>query len=274
MKTAACAACAAACTVPGRVEAGPSPVLSDPRFVREASYWKRLEGGRVECGLCPRSCKTSPGERGTCGVRENRGGTYHTLVWGRPCTINVDPIEKKPMFHFRPGTRTFSLATAGCNMDCRFCQNWEISRAKPEQLGAVFTGPREIVEQARTAGAASIAFTYSEPVVSTEYALAIAEAGREAGLPGITITNGYIRGKPHSDLLKVLGAVKIDFKGFTEEFYKKTCSGELKPVLESMERVAKAGVWLEIVHLTIPSLNDSEAEIKGLASWIRDHLGA
>jgi pyruvate formate lyase activating enzyme len=221
-------------------------------FIREASYWKRLEGGRVECELCPRGCKVADGERGFCGVRENRGGRYFTLVYNRPCSIHIDPIEKKPLFHFKPGARALSLATAGCNMECKFCQNWEISQFRPEQVESSRHTPDEIVEAALKTGSGAIAFTYSEPVVFTEYMLAIASIAKEKGIPPVMISNAYIKQKPLDDLCRVMAAIKVDFKGFSEDFYGTYCRGELKPVLESMKRIAKAGVWIELVHLTIP----------------------
>jgi len=259
-----CAAAAAATSkiFTGRVIAArQGSSAEDDRFVREASYWKKLEGTKVD------------GERGFCGVRENRGGKYTTLVWNRPCSLHIDPIEKKPLFHYKPGTRSFSLATAGCNVECKFCQNWEISQFRPEQIESIYQSPDDIVEAALRNDCKTIAFTYTEPVVWTEYMLAIAERGREKGVPGVMITNAYIKDKPLGDVLKVMGAIKVDFKGYTEEFYKTYCRGELKPVLESMKRIAKAGMWLELVHLTIPTLNDDEKVIRQLATWVKDNLG-
>jgi pyruvate formate lyase activating enzyme len=248
-------------------------MAGDAEFVREAAYWKRLDGNRVECELCPRACKVADGERGFCGVRENRGGKYVTLVFNRPCSMHVDPIEKKPLFHFKPGTRAFSMATAGCNMECRFCQNWEISQFRPEQVESMHRTPEDIVNAALRTGAGTISFTYTEPVVFIEYMLAVARLGRGRGVPGTVITNAYIKQRPLADLCETAGAIKVDFKGFTDGFYKRYCRGELKPVLDAMKQIAKSGVWLELVHLTIPTLNDSEKDLRGLAAWIRDNLG-
>ncbi|MBI5525948.1 MAG: AmmeMemoRadiSam system radical SAM enzyme [Deltaproteobacteria bacterium] len=271
----ACAAAASPRLFEGRLLAAPRQTTAgdDEKFVREAAYWKKLTGTKVECELCPRACKVADGERGFCGVRENRGGRYVTLVFNRPCSMHVDPIEKKPLFHYKPGTRSFSIATAGCNVECKFCQNWEISQFRPEQIESIHQTPDDIVEGAIRSGSATIAFTYTEPVVYCEYMLAVAERAREKGVEGVMITNAFIKEKPLLDTLKVLGAIKVDFKGYTEDFYKTYCRGELKPVLEAMKRIAKAGTWLELVHLTIPTLNDDEKVIRQLAVWVKDNLG-
>jgi pyruvate formate lyase activating enzyme len=229
----------------------------------------------VECQLCPRHCKVADQETGWCGVRANDGGTYYTHVYGRPVTIHNDPVEKKPLFHFRPGTEALSLSTAGCNFECLFCQNWEISQFRPEQVPARygFVGPEKLVALAQRKGSASIAFTYGEPVVFSEYMLDTARASRQAGIPGVMITNGFIEEKPMADLLEVLGAVKVDFKAYSEPFYKKWCRGHLAPVLETLKRIRARKVWLELVHLTIPSLNDAEDETRALCDWVLENLG-
>ncbi len=244
-------------------------------FVREASWYRKLPGQKVECNLCPRRCTVADQETGFCGVRGNQGGTYYTHVFGRPVSIASDPIEKKPLFHFKPATEALSFATAGCNLECQFCQNWEISQFRPEQLPARygFVSPEAMVALARRQGAGSIAFTYAEPVVFFEYALAVARRSREAGIPSVMISNGYIEPRPMAELAAALGAIKIDFKGYSEGFYRTVCRGELKPVLATMRAVKEKKLWLELVHLTIPTLNDKEAETRELCTWVRDNLG-
>ncbi len=244
--------------------------LSDVR----AMHWDAISDGRVICRLCPRECRVADRERGYCGVRENAGGVYKTLVHSRICAVHTDPVEKKPLFHVMPGANAFSLATAGCNIQCRFCQNWEISQFRPEQVESIPAPPEQVVAAARRAGAPLIAFTYSEPVVFYEYMLDIAKAGNPAGLKSLMISNGYIQEKPLRELLPHLGAVKIDLKGFTESFYREVCDGELAPVLRTLEILKETGTWFEIVVLVIPTLNDDEAQMKGLCGWVAERLGS
>jgi len=245
----------------------------DVRFVREAMYYDKLPGKRVECTLCPRKCRVADVERGWCGVRENRGGKYYTLVFSRVCSAHVDPIEKKPLFHYLPGTRAFSIATAGCNIECKFCQNWEISQFRPEQVSAQYAPPEAVVRTARRQRCPTIAYTYSEPVIFYEYAYEISRVAREMGVGSVMITNGYIQKEPLVEICQQLNAIKIDFKGFTDRFYRDVCRGELKPVLETLETLATLKIWREIVVLIIPTLNDSEAEIRGMSEWIHRNLG-
>lgn len=239
---------------------------------REASYWSK-EGKNIRCGLCPRGCLILPGERGYCGVRENRNGGLSTLVYGNPCSFNNDPIEKKPLFHVLPGASALSLATVGCNIQCLFCQNWEISQFRPEQVDSVEMSPEQVVKEALHRKAEAIAFTYSEPTVWFEYVRDICIAAQGTPLKKVLISNGYIQQKPQAELLKLLDAVKIDFKSFSETFYADTCSAHLKPVLDSLRRVKDAGVWLEMVMLIVPTLNDNEREMAAMARWIGQKLG-
>jgi pyruvate formate lyase activating enzyme len=239
----------------------------------EAKYWKKLDGGRVECVLCPAQCRVADRERGACGVRENRGGVYYTLVHSRVCSAHVDPIEKKPLFHVLPGTTAFSLATPGCNMACSFCQNWEISQFRPEQIDCQKLPPDRVPPRAKRWGAPTVAFTYTEPVVFTEYLLDVAAANRKEGLRSVVITNGWIQEEPLKDWLKALDAVKVDLKAFTQKFYEEQTGGRLIDVLDTLIRVRKAGVWLEIVTLLIPTLNDSAKEAASLARWVARNLG-
>ena len=240
----------------------------------EAMYYKKLPDIRVECELCPRACQVADLERGYCGVRENRNGKYYTLVHSRVCSLYADPIEKKPLFHYLPGTKAYSIATAGCNIECKFCQNWQISQFRPEQIDNIKLTPEEVIRFAKEKSCDTIAYTYSEPVVFYEYMYDTARVGKREGVGSVMISNGYIKKEPLVELCKELSAVKIDFKAFTEKFYKETCSGELKPVLETLVTLKEIGIWFEIVMLVIPTLNDSDKELKDMCSWIYENLGA
>lgn len=242
--------------------------------LKEVMYYKKLANQRIECEICPKRCKIADLERGYCGNKENRGGTYYSLVYSRPCAIHTDPIEKKPLFHYLPGTLAFSIATAGCNFECRFCQNWNMAQFRPEQLKNYHITPKGIVDIAKREGCTTIAYTYSEPVVFYEYMYDIAGLAQKEGIGNVMISNGFINKKPLVDLCKHLTAVKIDLKAFTERFYSETCSGELRPVLDTLEVLKKINIWYEIVVLIVPTLNDSEEEITKMSRWIKDRLGA
>ncbi|HSQ35201.1 MAG TPA: AmmeMemoRadiSam system radical SAM enzyme [Candidatus Binatia bacterium] len=239
----------------------------------EAMHYEKLAGQKVRCTLCPNECRIVDGKRGDCGVRENRRGVLVTLVHSQPCAVHVDPIEKKPLFHYLPGARAFSLATAGCNFNCRFCQNWEISQRRPEQVRPVDLPPAAAVRQARESGCPVIAHTYSEPVVCFEYVRDCAALGRENGIPNVMISNGFIQKKPLLELCRVLGAVKIDLKAFSEVFYREQCGGELQPVLDTLLTLRGEKIWFEIVVLLIPGLNDGRQEIERMCRWIGRELG-
>jgi pyruvate formate lyase activating enzyme len=249
-------------------------VSGDERFIREASFYEKLPYQKTKCKLCPRECVIDDHERGYCGVRENRGGTYYTLVHSRVCAAHIDPVEKKPFFHFYPGTLAFSVATAGCNVNCKMCQNWDISQARPEQVHADYLPPATLAQLARDNGCDSIAYTYSEPVIFYEYVADSARAARAVGVKSAVVTGGYIQQEPLKKLCGLVDAVKVDLKGFTQKFYKEVVNGELKPVLEALSTMRKLGMWNEIVYLVIPTLNDSDAEFKGLARWMKTELGA
>ncbi|NOY59526.1 MAG: AmmeMemoRadiSam system radical SAM enzyme [Calditrichaeota bacterium] len=274
LKNSACAACtfAGAGTLglvqPLHVFAGP-----EKEDLLEARYYKKLEHRKIKCKLCPRECVIDDQERGYCGVRENRGGTYYTLIYGHPCTAHIDPIEKKPLFHFLPGTNAFSIATVGCNVLCKFCQNWEISQARPEQVQSFNLPPQNVGRSAKENQCASIAYTYTEPVIFTEYMHDTALHGREQGVKSVMISNGYIQAEPMKDLCKVLDAVKIDLKGYSERFYKELVSGKLKPVLDTLLLLKSEGMWTEIVYLVIPGQNDDKTELANLSKWIYNELG-
>ncbi|MCP5007005.1 MAG: AmmeMemoRadiSam system radical SAM enzyme [Planctomycetes bacterium] len=239
----------------------------------EAMYYEQLPDVRVECKLCPRGCKIADLERGYCGVRENRDGRYFTLVHSRVCAHNIDPIEKKPLFHYLPGAKAYSIATAGCNIECKFCQNWQISQFRPEQLNNKKLTPMDVVHLAKAKKCEVIAYTYSEPVVFYEYVYDTAREAKRLGVRSVMISNGYIMKEPLIKLCKELDAVKIDFKAFSEKFYKETCSGELQPVLDTLLTLKELGIWFEVVVLIVPTLNDSSEELKGMCSWINTNLG-
>jgi len=246
---------------------------ADARFTVEARFYDKLPYKKIKCKLCPRECVIDDRERGYCGVRENRGGVYYSLVYSRLCTAHVDPIEKKPLFHFLPGSTAFSVATAGCNVNCKMCQNWDISQVRPEQVDANFVPPRDLAGLARKYQCPSIAYTYSEPVVFYEYVMDSAEAGRAAGLKSVVISGGYIQEEPLKQLCRRVDAIKIDLKAFSEKFYKEVVNGELKPVLNALTTIRQQGTWSEIVYLVVPTLNDTDEQFRGLARWVKAELG-
>jgi len=239
----------------------------------EARYWEKLAENKVKCVLCPRECEVADVERGYCGVRENQGGKYQTLVYGTLCSANVDPIEKKPLFHYLPGTTAFSIATAGCNIECKFCQNWQISQFRPEQVDSVLVPPARLITACKSAHSPTIAYTYSEPVIFYEYMHDTAALAREQGIGSVMISNGYIQEKPLRQLCGHLTGVKIDFKAFTEKFYREMCAGELKPVMAALEVLKDIGIWFELVVLIVPTLNDSPDETRQMSEWVVKHLG-
>ena len=253
---------------------GTSASRDDPRYAVEARFYEKLPNKRVKCKLCPRECIVGDRERGYCGVRENREGMYFTLVYSRVCAAHVDPVEKKPLFHYLPGTLAFSLATAGCNVNCKFCQNWDISQVRPEQVPANYLPPKQIAALARQYRCPTIAYTYSEPVVFSEFLMDAADAGHEAGIGSVAISNGYIQEKPLREAFGKMDAVKIDLKSFSDSYYQKVVVGELKPVLDSLVTLRKMEKWTEIVYLVVPTLNDSDQEFRGLVSWVKANLGA
>ena len=267
-----CALAAGASAGSGLLQAKPAFAGNVPRAY-PARFWKKLGQKRIECELCPKHCQVDDRERGFCGVRENHDGEYKTLVWGQPCAIHVDPIEKKPLFHFLPGTRAFSLATAGCNLECKCCQNWDISQSKPEDVDFRFMPPDEVVRNAKDYDAC-VTFTYSEPIVFLEYCIDTAMAARKAGVRTTMVTGGSGEAAPMKEALKFLDAVKVDLKGFTEDYYQRLCKGKLEPVLKTLEVIRASGVWLELVHLCVPGQNDSEPEIRAMCHWVKTHLGA
>ena len=240
----------------------------------EGRWWERMQDGRVHCFLCPRHCHIGEGQAGFCFIRVNRGGKLYSLGYASPAAMQIDPIEKKPLNHFLPGTRAFSLGTAGCNMGCFFCQNWSISKSQSDQTRSTHIPAEDIVALAIRYGCPSIAFTYNEPTIWGEYAIDICRAAREAGIQTVMVTNGYITREAFHDIYDHVDAANVDLKGFTEGFYGKITLTHLQPVLDTLTWLkGETHVWFEITNLLIPSLNDDPNEIRRLSEWIIEHLG-
>jgi len=241
---------------------------------RLASYWQNIKENIVQCLLCPRKCVLDVGQRGVCTVRINKEGKLYTLGYGNPVAIHIDPIEKKPFFHVAPGEPVFSLAVAGCNMRCIFCQNWQISQSRPDETENYNLSPEEVVNKTIENNCKFIAYTYTEPTVFYEYMLDIAKLAREKGIKNTMHSCGYINAQPLKELLKYMDAVNVDLKGFSEEFYAKIgLLAQLKPVLETLKIIKEEGVWLEITNLIIPNFNDDPQKIKEMCIWIKENLG-
>ncbi|KAA0895448.1 AmmeMemoRadiSam system radical SAM enzyme [Oryzomonas rubra] len=242
--------------------------------MKEALFYEREEDSRVRCGLCRFRCLIADGARGICMVRENRGGTLYSLVYGKLCAEHVDPIEKKPLFHVMPGSRSYSIATVGCNFRCRHCQNYSISQVERDApIPGVELTPQEIVQSARNNDCRSISYTYTEPTIFFEFAYDTARLAKEAGLRNIFVTNGYISKEALAMITPYLDAVNIDLKGFSESFYRDVVHARLSEVLDSIIEHRNQGIWIELTTLIIPGLNDSDAELKGIAAFIVDNLG-
>jgi pyruvate formate lyase activating enzyme len=248
--------------------------LTNGMTVHPARWWTVAPGGFVRCGLCPRACLIPDGGIGYCGVRRNQGGSLFSLSYGHPVSVAIDPIEKKPLRHFLPGTRVLSLGTFGCNLGCVFCQNHTLSRqgySTTEEWRMV--PAQEIVRLTREHGCPSLAFTYNEPTVFAEYALDIANLARQEGLKTVLVSNGMISDEASEELYPLIDAANIDMKGFSEEFYHEMCGGNLAPVLNSLQRLKRLGVHLEITTLVIPGKNDSEEMTNAWLDWAEENLG-
>lgn len=238
--------------------------------IREAKHYVKLDGERVECRLCPHTCLLAPGRRGLCRVRENRDGRLYTLNYGLCSSLAVDPIEKKPLYHFYPGCLILSAGTVGCNFACQFCQNWEIAHGDPE---VVPLDPAVLVEKACDLDTVGIAYTYSEPVVWFEFVLDAASLARKRGLKNVLVTNGFIRPEPLRELLPVVDALNIDVKGYNREFYRRVVRGDYEPVLQAARLAREAGCHVELTALLVTGLNDDLGELEELVKRIRDELG-
>jgi pyruvate formate lyase activating enzyme len=242
--------------------------------LHNARWWESLPDGRVHCFLCPRHCHIGDGQAGFCFIRVNQGGSLYSLGYAAPAALQIDPIEKKPLFHFLPGTRVFSLGTAGCNMGCSYCQNWSISKSKSDQVHSTHIPAEDIVALAIGYGCPSIAFTYNEPTIWGEYVIDICQAARDAGIRTVMVTNGYITREAFHDIYDHVDAANVDLKAFTENFYGRITLTHLQPVLDTLTWLKReTNVWFEVTNLLIPSLNDDSDEIRRLSDWVIEHLG-
>jgi pyruvate formate lyase activating enzyme len=237
-------------------------------------YWRSLPDGRVECGVCPRACRLQEGQRGLCFVRARQGDAIVLTTYGRSSGFCVDPIEKKPLNHFLPGTPVLSFGTAGCNLTCRFCQNWDISKSRETDTLADAASPQQVAIAAERLGCRSVAFTYNDPVIFHEYAIDVADACRERGIKSVAVTAGYVCAEPRAEFYAHMDAANVDLKGFTERFYKQVCGGRLDAVKDTLEYIRhETRVWLELTTLLIPGENDSDAEVEEMTQWVVAALG-
>ncbi|MFN2556112.1 MAG: AmmeMemoRadiSam system radical SAM enzyme [Nitriliruptorales bacterium] len=247
---------------------------ADPAAIVSTRYWHALDDGRVQCDLCPRSCRLNEGQRGLCFVRGRQDDEIVLTTYGRSSGFCVDPIEKKPLNHFLPGSPVLSFGTAGCNLACRFCQNWDISKSREVETLAAEASPEAIANSAARLGCRSVAFTYNDPVIFHEYAVDVAGACHELGIRTVAVTAGYVCSEPRAEFFRHMDAANVDLKAFTNDFYQRVCSGRLEPVLETLSYLRhETNVWFEITTLLIPGYNDSDGEIERLTSWVVCNLG-
>jgi len=248
------------------------PVIDE--YTVQTRYWHKLEDGRVQCDLCPRFCKLKEGQRGLCFVRANQAEQIVMTSYGRSSGFCVDPIEKKPLNHFLPGTPVLSFGTAGCNLACKFCQNWDMSKSREMDTLASKAGPETIAKKAKELNCRSVAYTYNDPVIFHEYALDVADACHDQGIYSVAVTAGYICEQPREEFFSVIDAANVDLKAFTEDFYFKLTGGHLQPVLDTLAYLKnETSVWLEITTLLIPGKNDSDKELNEMCEWIMQNLG-
>ncbi|KFE68611.1 AmmeMemoRadiSam system radical SAM enzyme [Hyalangium minutum] len=237
-------------------------------------WWHRLEDGRIQCDLCPRDCKLNEGQRGFCFVRQRAGDQMVLTTYGRSSGFCVDPIEKKPLNHFYPGSSVLSFGTAGCNLGCRFCQNWDISKSREQDRLMDQASPEAIAQEAQRLGCKSVAFTYNDPVIFAEYAMDVADACHARGIQTVAVTAGYMHAEPRRDFYAKMDAANVDLKAFTEDFYHRVTFSKLQPILETLEYLKhETRVWFEITTLLIPGQNDSDAELSQLSEWVVSKLG-
>ncbi|WP_333843593.1 AmmeMemoRadiSam system radical SAM enzyme [Pelomicrobium sp.] len=237
-------------------------------------YWHALPDGRIQCDLCPRDCKLHEGQRGACFVRQNVGGRMVLTTYGRSSGFCIDPIEKKPLNHFYPGSAVLSFGTAGCNLACKFCQNWDISKSRDMDRLMDQASPQDIALAAERVGAKSVAFTYNDPVIFAEYAMDVADACHARGIRTVAVTAGYMHDLPRREFYAKMDAANVDLKAFTESFYFSLCGGHLQPVLDTLTYLKhETSVWLEITTLLIPGKNDSDEEVRALSAWVMKALG-
>ncbi|MBS1188998.1 MAG: Radical [Rhodocyclaceae bacterium] len=248
--------------------------MNVPETSHPGRWWHALEGGRIQCDLCPRDCKLHEGQRGACFVRKMEGGKMVLTTYGRSSGFCIDPVEKKPLNHFYPGTSILSFGTAGCNLACKFCQNWDISKSKDMDRLMDAASPEAIADAAVGCGADSVAYTYNDPVIFAEYALDTARACRERGIKNVAVTAGYIHPEPRREFFAAMDAANVDLKGFTDDFYWKLCVGRLAPILDTLAYIHhETDCWLEVTTLLIPGRNDSPKEIGELSAWMMKELG-
>ena len=243
--------------------------------MKEALYYKKLGKSLVKCELCPRMCIIKPDNPGLCGVRKNIKGRLYSLVYARPCAVHIDPIEKKPLYHFMPGARAFSIATIGCNFFCGFCQNWQISKAEAGNMEGVYeeVEPKKVIELCKQNKCSIMSYTYTEPTIFYEYMMDIAKLARKNNIKNTIVSNGYVNEEPLRELCKVLDGANIDLKAFTNDFYQKVCKGTLEPVLKSLKILKEEGVWVEVTNLVVPGLNDDFKKVEEMCKWIGENLG-
>jgi pyruvate formate lyase activating enzyme len=250
-------------------------LMTAPEALHPGRWWHTIEdGARIQCDLCPRDCKLHEGQRGACFVRMNQGGSMQLTTWGRSSGFCIDPVEKKPLNHFYPGSSILSFGTAGCNLACKFCQNWDISKSRDMDRLMDSATPEAIADSAVRHAAKSVAYTYNDPVIFAEYAIDTAAACRERGVFNVAVTAGYIHDVPRREFFAAMDAANVDLKGFTDEFYFRQCGAHLQPVLDTLAWIHhESQCWLEITTLLIPGLNDSDDELKALCHWVARELG-
>jgi pyruvate formate lyase activating enzyme len=258
----------------GKVFKGDAP-QKPGKYSREGFFYTKLKNHKVACGICPNRCILAPGDRSVCRSKVNLDGKLYSLTYGNPCAVNTDPIEKKPLFHFKPRTKAFSLATTGCNFRCLNCQNWEISQAKPHEVPHTYElFPDDVIAATQKSQAQSIAYTYSEPITFFEYMIDTARLAREAGLYNLWISNGYINEKPLVALCQVLDAASVNLKAFSDDVYRKLNGGRLKPVLNTLKTLHAKKIHFEMINLVVPGYVDDNDMVKRMCAWILENIGA
>jgi pyruvate formate lyase activating enzyme len=272
IKATCCAACGAVLFPLDMARAETGLSIKDPH-VKEAYFYKGLPDGVVQCGTCPHECIVVPDKRGKCGTKVNLDGKLYTIAYANPCVVNVDPIEKKPLQHFYPGTKAFSLAVAGCNFHCLNCQNWEISQTTPDKTRNYNISPDEAVLMASGYGCKSIAYTYSEATIFYEYMVDIAAKAKQKGIKNVWVSNSYISQPALNRLCDVIDAASVNLKSFAEEIYWDLNGGHLEPVLEAFRTLHRRGIWIEIINLVIPTYTDDMEMVKRMCGWILENLG-
>ncbi len=251
-----------------------SPPIFDSLHSKPTKYWHTLENGKTQCDLCPRFCQLQEGQRGLCFIRANHQGQIILTSYGRSSGFCIDPIEKKPLNHFLPGTSTLSFGTAGCNLSCKFCQNWDISKSKQMDTMADFATPKQLAEAAHQLGCSSVSYTYNDPIIFHEYAIDIAQACHDKGIKNVAVTSGYVCEKPRKEFYYFMDAANIDLKAFSDEFYFQMTGSHLQPVLDTLLYLKnETNVWIELTTLLIPGKNDSDEELDNMTRWVVNHLG-